>query len=42
MDFGFLTEQVAFPVWGFGFVALAVFTAVFASNRLNKANREVE
>ena len=41
MDFGFLTESVQFPVWGFGFVALAVVTAVFASNRLNKANREV-
>lgn len=28
MDFGFLTESVAFPVWGFGFVVLAVIAAV--------------
>ena len=39
---GFLNEMVQFPVWGFGFIALGLFTAVYASNRLNKANREAE
>ena len=39
---GFLNEMVQFPVWGFGFIALGLFTAVYASNRLNAANREAE
>ena len=37
---GFLNEVVQFPVWGFGFVALSLFTALYASNKLNKANSQ--
>ena len=41
MDFGFLTESVQFPIWGFGFVALAVVAAVVANFKL-KETREVQ
>ena len=37
---GFLNEMVQFPVWGFGFVALALFTALYASNKLNRIESE--
>ena len=37
---GFLNEMVQIPVWGFGFVALALFTAVYASNKLNRLESE--
>ena len=37
---GFLNEVVQFPVWGFGFIALGLFTALYASNRLNKLRAE--
>lgn len=35
---GFLNEMVQIPVWGFGFIALSLFTALYTSNKLNKAN----
>ena len=41
MDFGFLTESVQFPVWGFGFVTLVVVAAVVANFKV-KENREVQ
>lgn len=37
---GFLNEMVQFPVWGFGFIALGLFTAVYASHKLNKSNKQ--
>ena len=37
---GFLNEVVQFPVWGFGFIALGLFTAVYASNQVNKLRAE--
>ena len=37
---GFLNEVVQFPVWGFGFIALGLFTALYASNKLNKSNSQ--
>ena len=37
---GFLNEVVQFPVWGFGFIALGLFTALYASNKVNKLESE--
>jgi hypothetical protein len=37
---GFLNELVQVPVWFFGFVALGLFAAVYASNKLNKLNSQ--
>ena len=36
---GFLHEIVQVPVWGFGFVAVALFTALYASNKLNSTEK---
>ena len=37
---GFLNEVVQFPVWGFGFIALSLFTSLYASNKVNKLHAE--
>ena len=39
---GFLNEMVQFPVWGFGFIALGLFTALYASNRANAYKAELD
>ena len=31
---GFLNEFVQFPVWGFGFVALSLFTSLYANRKI--------
>ena len=37
---GFLNELVQVPVWFFGFVALGLFTALYASNKLNRLENQ--
>ena len=36
---GFLNEMIQIPVWGFGFIALGLLTAVYASNKLNRLDK---
>ena len=37
----FLNELVQVPVWFFGFVALGLFAALYASNKVNRLESDV-
>ena len=38
---GFLNELVQVPVWFFGFVALGLFAALYASNKVKRLESDV-